>query len=273
MPGKGVITAGIHETEKLLCTACNVIRVRPFSGSDLSEAPHVAHHRRSICHWLDIWMGNCCKLCELRAHITPSERYKSPFIAHLVTVVRCAENSNAVAIMGYLIAIILHLQYQYFFTSLTFNTSLVLHHLTTGIATNMLQQCQPMLKITGCIERTSKAEDASHITEHTSHIGNDPIHQQLSKTQMTSWWTVSTGFTHFMTSDKQIQLVVFKEVASDIWAKTHPNPSLARAPPLSCLGITPQHLTHQAILRRFPTNMPSTGCFDATTTYKHLCKT
>ena len=94
-------------------------------SSDLSETPHVAHHGRSICHRLDIRVWNCCKLGKLRAHIAPSECYESPFIAHLVAVVRCAENSNAVAIMSYLIAIILHLQYHT--VLLPLNTSLVLH--------------------------------------------------------------------------------------------------------------------------------------------------
>ena len=46
------------------------------------------------------------------------------------------------------------------------------------MATCMLQECQAMLKTTGRIERTGKAEDASYITEHIRLVDNELIHQQ-----------------------------------------------------------------------------------------------
>lgn len=141
MPGKNVVTPGIHRTKRNLCTACTVIRVRLSSGYNLSETPHVAHHRRSICHRLDIRVGNCCKLCELRAHITPSECYESPFIAHLVAVVGCAEDCNAVAIMSYLIPIILHLQHQYFIATIQCFTGL--HHVSRALQQTCCRSVKP----------------------------------------------------------------------------------------------------------------------------------
>lgn len=107
---------------KPLCMHCfQVIKV------NRSEPPHVAHHGRCIGHWLDIRVGSCCELCKLGAHIATSKCDESPFVAHLVAVVGCTENSNAVAIMGYLIAIILHLQSQSLLTGWGYVSQATLH--------------------------------------------------------------------------------------------------------------------------------------------------
>ncbi len=58
-----------------------------------------------------------------------------------------------------------------------------------------------------------------------------------------------------MAADQKVQLVVLQEVAGDIWAKAHTHASLTRASPLSWFGVTPQHFTHQAVLRRLPVHV------------------
>ena len=129
-------------------------------------------------------MGNRCKLGKLRAHIAPSESYESPFIAHLVAVVRCAENGNAVAIMGYLIPIILDLQHQYFFASIEYLDGDAFSY--QGHCNRHAAALSSYAEDNRGIERTGKAEDANCITKCIRRVSNELIHQQVSKMQMTS---------------------------------------------------------------------------------------
>ena len=55
-----------------------------------------------------------------------------------------------------------------------------------------------------------------------------------------------------MAPDQQIQLVELQEGASYIRAKCHTNPSFVRAAPLARLGVAPQQLTHESIIRGLP---------------------
>jgi len=60
---------------------------------------------------------------------------------------------------------------------------------------------------------------------------------------------------YLVTADQKVQLVVLQEVTGDIWAEAHTHASLTGAPPLSWFGVTPQHFTHQAVLRRLPVHV------------------
>lgn len=55
-----------------------------------------------------------------------------------------------------------------------------------------------------------------------------------------------------VTADDGLQTVLLAELPGDVGAELHPHTSLARSPALLLLGISPQHLHHQAGLARLP---------------------
>ena len=57
---------------------------------------------------------------------------------------------------------------------------------------------------------------------------------------------------YLMASDQQVQLVELQESSSDVWTKRNAHAPLVRTAPLARLGVAPEQLAHEAIIRRLP---------------------